>query len=406
MTSLRWAVRFVCLAGALVVLLLLLAVQAQQRVLRWRAEQLSGDMHQIRLYQSNWADAQRLMKRWGRWGYHEGSCTAQGCRYTIELADLSFYTPHTSRHAWIGWLLLHDHYNLYHWLGGRGAAFKASFTVQNGTIWRESEAIGVVVSTRTSRSDDVYDKTLYLSAQSRERLHRTLEDPFSIMGSDEQLAEHPYYKVGRPGGCKINCQMASVSYSTHTPPGEIERLSSYEFSCFTQFHACAELGDVLPAAREWHLYDEETADALAEKRNSLPQIPCGIPIWALARDARYVLAVEVLSSEKKTEQNVAMETASVRILASLKVPSPWLLGTIEEAYPFPGNSFELPPQQAEQLVPGERFIVFPVGDDRRDQRLSKDSPIRLDRCGVQKDNDATRQELQIGFAQNDTLRSE
>lgn len=125
--------RFVGLAGA-VISLLFLAVQAQQRALRWQAERLSADMHQIRLYRSSWADAQQLMKRWGKWGYYEGSCTAQSCRYTIEMADLSFFTPHTPRHAWIDWLLLHDHFNLYYWLGGRGAAFKTSFTVQDGTI--------------------------------------------------------------------------------------------------------------------------------------------------------------------------------------------------------------------------------------------------------------------------------
>ena len=92
-------------------------------------------MHEIRLYQSTWADAQRLMKRWGAWGRYEGSCTAASCRYKIEMTDLSFFTPHVARHAWVDWLLLHDQFNLYHWLGGRAAGFTASFTVRNGTIW-------------------------------------------------------------------------------------------------------------------------------------------------------------------------------------------------------------------------------------------------------------------------------
>jgi hypothetical protein len=65
----KWAVPIVLFAGAVVlslVLLTFLAVQIQQRTLRWRAERLSADMHQIRLYQSTWADAQRLMNRWER----------------------------------------------------------------------------------------------------------------------------------------------------------------------------------------------------------------------------------------------------------------------------------------------------------------------------------------------------
>jgi hypothetical protein len=36
--------------------------------------------------------------------------------------------------------------------------------------------------------------------------------------------------------------------------------------------------------------------------------------------------------------------------------------------------------------------------------LTKDSPITLERCGVQEDTPAIRHELAIGFAQNDGLR--
>jgi H+/Cl- antiporter ClcA len=57
MTFRKWAVRIVWLAGGLVVLVVLvafLAIQIQQRTLRWRAERLSADMHTIRLYQSTW----------------------------------------------------------------------------------------------------------------------------------------------------------------------------------------------------------------------------------------------------------------------------------------------------------------------------------------------------------------
>ena len=35
------------------------------------------------------------------------------------------------------------------------------------------------------------------------------------------------------------------------------RLTSYDFSCFTRFHPCARIVDLLPAAVEWHLYDSQ-----------------------------------------------------------------------------------------------------------------------------------------------------
>ncbi len=245
MTFRKWAVRIVLFAGGVilsVVLLTILAVQIQQRALRWRAERLSADMHQIRLYQSTWADAQRLMHRWGAWGHYDGSCTSANCKYEIEMDSIASLVQ---RHAWLGWLLRHDRLNLYQWFGGRDSGFKASFTVHDGTIWRENTAIGVSIPRRRMHrytdvdtilvSDDI-DSTLSLGAGSYQRLHRTLEGPFLHMGGAEGLAGHPYYKVGRPGGCMINCQIGVVYYSTHTPPAEIERLTSYDFSCFTRFH--------------------------------------------------------------------------------------------------------------------------------------------------------------------------
>ena len=123
--------------GAVAGFLAFLAVQIQQRTLRWRAERLSAEMHQVRLYQSTWADAQRLMYRWGRWGHYDGSCTAASCKYEIEMDSVDRYTPRIPRHVWLDWLLQHDRLNLYQWFGGRLSAFHASFTVHDGTIWKE-----------------------------------------------------------------------------------------------------------------------------------------------------------------------------------------------------------------------------------------------------------------------------
>jgi len=232
------------------------------------------------------------------------------------------YTPRVPRHAWLVWLLMHDRFNLYQWFGGRVSVFHASFTVHDGTIWRESTWIGVSVPRRRMRRDtgvdkilvfDNFDWSLSVGAESRQRLHRTLEDPFSFIGSDESLAGHPYYKVGRPGGCKILCQIVSVYYSARTPPAEIERLTSYDFSCFTRFNPCARIVDLLPAAEEWHLYDNEyessphcacaEATPISQPLCVPSPIPCSnIPVWAQARDARYVLAVEAPSTKIVKEQ--------------------------------------------------------------------------------------------------------
>lgn len=414
--TLKWAVRIVCLAGGVflsLVLLTFLAVQIQQRTLRWRAERLLADMHQIRLYQSTWADAQRLMHRWGAWGHYDGSCTAASCTYKIELTDLCFYNPYNPGRPWVNWLLRHDRFNLYYWFGGRPAGFNASFTVRDGTIWRENSSVGVVVARRRMRRENDFDWSLSVSAGSYQRLHRTLENPFLFMGDEEEMAKHPYYKVGRPSGCMILCQIVVAYYSTRTPPAEIERLTSYNFSCFTQFNPCMHIADLLPAAKEWHLYDSEyesgpTVPVPKERpltEYSLPKpMPCStIPAWAMARDARYVLAVEALSAKIVGLGEHPREVAKVRVVSSLKEPAPWLPGAIVDTDHVYWPEDVSPSREEEHFVPGRRYIVFAIGNDRRDQMITKDSPIRFERCAVQEDTPEIRRDLEKGFAQNDTL---
>ena len=315
---------------------------------------------------------------------------------------------------------MHDRFNLYPWFGGRGSAVRASFTVHDGTIWRESTAMGVSVPRRRIRTGNYedFDWSLSVGAGSYQRLHRTLENPFLYMGGAEGLAGHPYYKVGRPGGCTINCQIAVAYYSTHTPPAEIERLTSYDFSCFTRFNPCTRIVDLLPAAEEWHLYDNEYESSptvpIPPPLPSVPKPPplpppCGnIPVWAQARDARYVLAVEVLWTKiEKVHENYTeyyREVAKVRVVGSLKEPAPWLPGAIVSTnHPYWEKDDDLPSSEDEHLVPGRRYIVFAVGNDDRTQLVTKDSPISFERCGVHEDTPEIRHELEKGFAQNDTL---
>lgn len=48
-----------------------------------------GDMHQIRFYQSTWADTQRLMHRWGM-GHSDDTSSASDCLYVIEIGGPTF----------------------------------------------------------------------------------------------------------------------------------------------------------------------------------------------------------------------------------------------------------------------------------------------------------------------------
>jgi hypothetical protein len=108
------------------------------------------------------------------------------------------YNARVPRHAWLDWLLAHDRFNLYQWFGGRGSGVRASFTVHDGTIWRESTAMGVSVPRRRMRTGNYndFDLSLSIGAISYQRLHRTVENPFVYMGGAEGLADHPTTKWG------------------------------------------------------------------------------------------------------------------------------------------------------------------------------------------------------------------
>lgn len=82
--------RVLRVAGVVVLALvaaLAVFVQIQQRILRWRAERLLADMRELQSHKGTWADAQKIMTRWGAWGSYEGACTQEQCDYYIRIQD-------------------------------------------------------------------------------------------------------------------------------------------------------------------------------------------------------------------------------------------------------------------------------------------------------------------------------
>ena len=211
MTWKKWVLRILRGAGLAVLAVVLLAfaaVQTQQWLLRWRAERLMADMHQIRLYQSTWADAQRLMNRWGAWGHYDGSCKATSCRYEIDLMDACWWSQKGERAGICGWLVRNEaDYEIYSLLGGRRAVIHCEFIVQDGTIWRTGAWVQIEAVS-----------TLMAVARSRQVLRHS-DGECSVFGWDNQLAKHPYYKAGHPPGT-LGYSMAGITYSTHTPQSE------------------------------------------------------------------------------------------------------------------------------------------------------------------------------------------
>jgi hypothetical protein len=274
------------------------------------------------------------------------------------------------------------------------------FKVQDGIVWRSGVWLNIAVPPHAEK-DDEYGYSLLLSARASDSLHAKPHGPW-VLGNDDQLAEHPYYKEGSPSGCE-GCESDDVTFTTYLSPAELKRLTSYELSCLTRFHRCLNLPDVLPAARDWNLHTY-TGPNFPEPLPSTTQRPCAIPVFARARDADSILSVDVLSTRitKRPDENDSakvqeIQTAKVRMVQALKGTSPLAPGSLLEVVPWFGGDYYDTWKAPEHLVPGKRYVIIPYQD-------AVPPKLSTDFCGVLEDTPLIRQQINQGMAQNDLLR--
>jgi len=349
-----------------------------------------------------------LMSRWGAWGHYEGSCTAKDCRYSIQLTDESKRAQHYLSPKMWEWLNRLYAYRLYSLLGGRYSIIKFEFVVQDGVILRTAVFVGVYVPPKPLHSE--YEGYLLTVGSTSQHALRDIEGGGHVRGSADDLAKHPYYRAGRPGGCGW-CLMVGITYSTRTPQVEITWLTSFDLSCFTRFFSCKMPEDLLPAAKDWHIYHDDEQYAIDQQSKSMPPRPCDIPLWALARDSGTVLVVDGISVSQEVHYSFSSEWATVKVVSFLKGAPHWPIGSTIKVMPFGGEMGFPPYQLAEHLTPGKRYVILPseefYGKPDLYGPLTNEAQvpqIGLPRCGLQEDAPEVRRELEKGFAQNDNLR--
>jgi hypothetical protein len=411
---LKRALRATSILTIVVMLLWVLLIAAPMWLTRWRMSRLLGDYHSIYPAQSTWADAQRLMTRWGRWGRYEGTCTASDCDYSIMVGDeysnwvdkLSEQNQERVRgsHVW-NWL---EH------LGYRWSALSLHFQIQDGKIVRTHTLIHVDVE--DSGPPDHWQYTLGISAQVRWRLASITRDsdrdPPFVLGADEQLALHPDYKVGRPQGCE-GCEFDDITYAPTLPHDEAVRLTDFNLNCLTRLRACTTIGDLLPYGSGWHLYDGLRSNLYPTSGDGL--LPCRTEARALARDAGAVVEVEVLGlvPDFKPYPNDERrhELVRARILHVWKGPIGDKPGSTIQVTPFAGEEANPPywPAEApEHLLPGHRALIFLTEDAATNFSPDPDKvgivAYPLERCGVIEDTPANLAAVQLGVAQDMAYR--
>jgi hypothetical protein len=384
----------ICLVVSFVVLNVFLRVEAYR--FQRRAERLMADVQALKLRQSNWLEAERLISQWGKYGHYESHCDASFCRYSIVLNSPAMALGNAGF-----WRHLNNRFVrstapfIFDYSGGRLATLRTTFVVQDSVVLRKSAVFMYDVPSTSSGSSGGYS----LIATSR-ATSRLTSGGWPLIGS-EQLAEHPFYAVTRPGGCSF-CLMANVTFTPDTPDLEMRRLTTFDLSCITRLRACRYLEDIYPAAENWHLYDN-TLGGRPSPPNQVhseyapPPLACRVPLFARGREAGQILSVTALSESQERGPGEVIEKASVRLNGVLKGETEYkpgeLIAVTSRSYaPYSPLVIETP------LTPGKQFLLLAV------YREDKSHPLELERCLVLPDTPETRKQLEAGMAQNDSLR--
>ncbi len=388
----------ICLVVSFVVLNVFLRVEAYR--FQRRAERLMADFQALELRQSNWLDADRLISRWGKYGNYEGHCDASFCRYSVGLNSpgMTFGQAFAMAPA-----NLNNHFvyrtaslisTLWEHLGVRLATVRATFVVQDRVVLRKSAVFIYEVPPTFSGSSGY---SLIATSRATSRL---TSGGWPLIGS-EQLAEHPFYAVTRPGGCSF-CLMANVTFTPDTPDPEMRRLTTFNLNCITRLRPCRYLEDIYPAAENWHLYDGTLGGRPSppnQAHTEHPPLPlaCRVPLFARGREASQILSVTALSESQERQPGEVIEKASVRLNGVLKgeteyKPGELIAVTSRSDSRYSPNEIETP------LSPGRQFLLLTV------YREDKSHPLELERCLVLSDTPEIRNQLEAGVAQNDSLR--
>jgi hypothetical protein len=320
-------------------------VQIQQHILRWRAERLLADIREIQMGKSTWADAQRLMKQWGKWGGWQGSCTAKRCDYQIVMEDSfralpTFYVPsgdlRIARRTCCRWL-----WKPYMALGGRLSQVNARLEVKDGVVWAKSIFVEIGTFKHMQDQSDPISYSLVGNAAGMTSF------PFD---SRPNLLTRPEYLVSRPDGCE-GCAFIGSHFSPFADPVIVNQLLDFNLGCLTRYHPCEGVDELMPSA--WRLYNQTGQEGASDQRIE----PSDAQKLEIAgRDERFVAIAEVADTRYALEEGKRIEWFAFRIVQSLKngvpvgPPHRWEPNRAERSYP--GS------EGTDDLKKGDRLIVF------------------------------------------------
>ncbi len=337
----RW-IRIAAIAILAPVVCLIAIVRIQQYILRWRAERLLADIRQIQMGKSTWADAQRLMYRWGKWGMWEGECSSKKCDYQIAMEDFCHAFPiHIFPQAEIreeARPYCAALYRPYYLLGGRFASIVARVGVKNGIIWTKSYSAAIDTFTRSPDSKESISYVLIGDAIGMTSFRFDYRP---------RLFKHPEYFVGRPSGCESRDDLYA-HFSPFADPAIVDQLLDFNLACLTQLLACKYASELMPSV--WRLYNQPDSNERQIKEEQ--------PLEIAARDNYFVAIAEVTAVRSSQELYGKQKWIRFRILESLKNVVP-VDSAIYDWKPVGEYEFiNWGNRKLAELKKGDRILVF------------------------------------------------
>lgn len=406
--TLASAFRVAIILTAVVALLWITLIAVPMWLTRWRMSRLLADYHSIFPTQTTWLDAQRLMTRWGRWGHYEGACGSSECDYNIRITD-----PYA---GFIEKLSRKNQMRIYNFpfqklssrIGYRTSEMDVHFLVLDGKIVRNNISMMMVAD---SGPPDHFAYPILISAQTRSNLSEYPRFPYREPGvmrvGVTQLDLHPDYVVYRPDSAKVGI-IDRIFYTPTLSHERFVQLTGFNLACLTQWHPCLSVGDLLPFASGWQLW-EGGPSSLYPTSSSSP-LACRTEPRALARDAATILEVEVLAAlpafRPYRESCNRRELVRARVLHAWKSSLRGTPGPIIEITPFDGEEAYSPHRPAtlsEHLLPNRRAFLFlsESGSTAFDPASASGVvAYRLERCGVIDDTPSNLAAIQLGIAQD------
>jgi hypothetical protein len=282
-------------------LVLLAAVQINQRITRRRAERLLSDLRGLQLERSSWSDAQALMQRWGRWGAYKGTCDANHCEYEIQfdLAGMvveptatSERLSNLSRAVEIATRVLN----------ARQSYVEEGFRLQNNLVIGTWFSLGM----NTPTGGQLFSRVIGTRT-------RNLE-PYDLWPEKDP---HPEYRtVSRTG----TMGYFFTQFTAATKPEDVEWLTAVNFSCMTRWVPCKKMGDLLPSA--WAKAEVERKHVSAIRRRIAD---CAYPLGDLAGASKHIALVQV---EEPNLHKSQWSPYPARLVENLKGSGSWHSGDV------------------------------------------------------------------------------